>query len=74
MENENAALGWMIGLNYLMCLRDSVAIEMIDTAMNKLLSEYKWIKLRIQIEEKADEKNISFGNVVGEVVQEVLQN
>jgi hypothetical protein len=61
-SNENEALAWFLGLNYLVSeckkkLLDSTSASSFeakrDEAINKKLSNYKWAKLRLQVQERA---------------------
>jgi hypothetical protein len=72
MKNEDNTLGWLIGLTYLIYKAQGVEDKVINLQMNQLLAEYKWVKLTLQIQEKAAEEDLSFGQYVASVVSECL--
>lgn len=72
MKNEDHTLGWLIGLTYLVYKAQGVQDKVINLQMNQLLAEYKWVKLTLQIQEKAAEEEMSFGEYVSSVVRECL--
>jgi hypothetical protein len=66
-KTENETLAALIGLLYL-----SGKSKSKDAEVNKVLALYKWTKFKLQVEEKAEAQNKSFGEVVAEAIHKAL--
>jgi hypothetical protein len=71
--SENETLAWFIGLNYLQseCKKKLLDEENAlsfenkrDGAINKKLSDYKWAKLRLQVQEASRKTETNVSQVV----------
>jgi hypothetical protein len=76
--SENETLAWLIGLNYLVSESKKKAANISDFeakrdgTINKKLSEYKWVKLRLQVTAFAQHNSIGVGKAVDVLVGDLV--